>query len=147
MSRQLNFRVFENSSREKIHEGHWKSWSCYHGINFRTIQQSTGVFDQNNKEIYEGDIVYLNYLDCPEIDSKNLFEIIFKRGCFQLKPIKLSPPPFGGNGAFSWVQYIEGWDKQGYEKYRYELPPPRPICDFNIMVVVGNIFENLELLG
>jgi hypothetical protein len=110
------------------------------------IQQFTGVLDQNNKEIYEGDIVYLNYLDHPEIDSKNLFEIIFERGCFQLKPIKLSPPPNGGNGAFSWMKYIEGWDEQGYEKYRYELPPPRPICDFNIMVVVGNVFENPELL-
>jgi len=111
------------------------------------FQQFTGKTDKQNADIYEGDIVYLNHYDVPEVDKQCLFEIIFEDGAFKLKPIKLGQAPNGGVSGFFWMRYIEGWNADGDEKYRYELPPPQPVCGFNRMVVIGNIFENSELLA
>jgi hypothetical protein len=111
------------------------------------IQQYTGKNDELDNEVYEGDIVYLNHYDVPEVDMSCLFEIIFESGAFQLKPFKLGKAPNGGVSLFHWLQYIEGEDEQGNTIYRYELPLPEPVCKFSRMRVIGNIFENPELLN
>ena len=110
------------------------------------LQQFTGKTDERNKEIYEGDIVYLNHYDIPDVDKKCLFTIIFEDGAFKLNPIKLGQAPNGGVSVFTWMRYIEGEDSDGNTVYRYELPPPQPICGFSRMVVIENIFENEKLL-
>lgn len=110
------------------------------------IQQYIGLTDSRGQKIFEGDIVYLNHYDVPEVDKQCLFEIIFEDGAFQLNPIKLGQAPNGGVSGFTWMRYIEGEDSNGNTIYRYELPPPEPICGFRRMVVIGNIFENPELL-
>ena len=110
------------------------------------IQQYAGKNDELDNEIYEGDIVYLNHYDVPEVDMSCLFEIIFESGAFQLKPFKLGKAPNGGVSSFHWLCYIEGEDTNGNTIYRYELPLPEPVCRFGRMRVIGNIFENPELL-
>lgn len=111
------------------------------------VVQYTGKNDELDNEVYEGDIVYLNHYDVPEVDMQCLFEVIFKAGAFQLKPFKLGKAPNGGISSFHWLCYIEGDDADGNIIYRYELPPPIPVCGFNRMRVIGNIFENPELLN
>ncbi len=68
MSRLLKFRCWDRDSF--IEDGHFfiqKGEPYYHGeyegyepINGGIIQQFTGVFDKNKREIYEGDIIKYN---------------------------------------------------------------------------------------
>ena len=156
--REIKYRVWDNLKKE------WLKKKVYHfnlfvndaGVGeFKllqhpagfTVQQYTGKNDELDNEVYEGDIVYLNHYDVPEVDMQCLFEVIFKAGAFQLKPFKLGKAPNGGISSFHWLRYIEGDDADGNIIYRYELPPPIPICGFGKMRVIGNIFENPELLN
>lgn len=157
MNDKIEFRVWDKLKKEFIKDGfYYKNEYISIALGFYSevcvspknliLQQFTGCFDNNGRKIYNGDIVYLNQYRCPEVDKQNLFQIVFQRGAFQLKPIKLTSPPNGGCLGFTWLQYIEGFDKDGSEKYRYELPPPQPMCNFGIIIVIGNILENPELL-
>jgi hypothetical protein len=71
------------------------------------ITQFTGLKDKNGKEIYEGDICYMNDILC---------HVVFEEGAFLLQSKKLQE-------SFCMYEYI-------YNKFE----------------VIGNIFENPELL-
>jgi len=148
VNREIKFRIYCFATKEfqyfSLRDGYPQG--IYGGVS--EPQQYTGMHGWNDKEIYEGDIVWLNTLNCqPERERENNnFEIIFERGCFQLKPIKLSKPSSapgigGGNLAFTHLVYIDGHDEDGDPIYRYELPPPQPLCNFGICVIMGNIFD------
>ena len=110
-----------------------------------SLQQFTGVLDVKKREIYEGDYVVLEHGRFPEsILMKNIFEIVFERGVFALQPCKLDKPD--GCLNFSWIKYIMGHKKDGSPIYKYELPGPRPLCEFNICRIIGNKFENPQLI-
>ena len=88
---------------------------CSIGYRF-TIQQFTGVKDLYNKEIYEGDIVQLEFANQP--CGFGRYEIFFDRGAFQLKELE------------------HNWVHTGFDTH---------LSAYNICCVIGNIFENLEL--
>ena len=163
MNREIKFRIWDHEKKQFL------TYPCYvnhlDGNEFMcfdryftvseercVLQQYTGRQDVNDKDIYEGDIVWLDYAHCsPEYEKQNnIFEIIFHRGAFQLNPIKLSKPQgygiSGGNFAFRHMVEIIGHDDEDIPIYKYHLPPPRPLCDFSVCVVMGNVFENPELL-
>lgn len=116
----------------------------YHELQTFTVQQYVKD-DIDGHPIYEGDLVYL-VLNTPEYDKKNIFEIVKHRGSFAVKPRKLTPPPHGGNYMFSWITTIIGHNEEGEPIYDYTLPPPRSVDQFNIIKVIGNIFETPELI-
>lgn len=84
------------------------------------VQQYTGLKDKNGKEIYEGDIVSYEAGEPNRNDGsfyKSISEVKFENGAFWPRPMK--------------EECEDSW-------YDYEL---KNIC------IIGNIFENPELLG
>ena len=85
------------------------------------LMQYTGLKDKNGVEIYEGDIVKIN--DDYDTYGKNageIYEVYFNAGGFRLKP-KYDTHKRGDRGF--WLD------------------------DGNDVAILGNIYENKELLG
>lgn len=91
----------------------------------KIFQLSTGLKDKNNKEIYEGDIIkYVYELPFPENEKKFQWEtigqVIFSNGCFGILT-----------------------EDKKYDSYKGTLSNYPAV----LVEVVGNIFENPELLN
>ena len=84
------------------------------------VQQFTGLLDKNNKEIYEGDILNISEYNPISEKFEESLEVVCWRYCgFVTLHLKNHDQDWcGGNG----------------------------ICDTNNLEIVGNIFENPELL-
>ncbi len=88
------------------------------------LQQFTGLKDKNSIEVYEGDVVELCFCNTPDYKNKTLIE---------------------------WSDYHNGWaiTQLGvpldsiFRSYRLSLP----FITYNSIRVIGNIFENPELLN
>jgi len=95
--------------------------ACYEGITFE-LMQSTGLKDDNDREIYEGDVIKVSNGLC-EIDEENPFVVVKwdeEAGAYTMKDF---------TGEFDTLNI--GWQ----------------IADKLVRVeVVGNIYENPELL-
>lgn len=91
---------------------------CNVKINPITVGQFTGLLDKNGKEIYEGDIIFSQKCDCRAILHKIEYNV--DNAMFVAKPIQ--------GWDFDFCQIRKDWiDKYGKE-------------------VIGNIYDNLELL-
>lgn len=96
------------------------------------IMQYTGLKDKNGKEIYEGDIIcHVNYIDKPKyiirfgigyIDASDFEDYSIKINGFYLESIKKKKDEYG---------------------YGY---PPSIMNIYDYSEVIGNIYENPELL-
>ena len=84
------------------------------------IQQFTGLLDKNGKEIYEGDIV-INHVSYDE-----------SLGGQYETPV----------GVVKWISEKDKMDYSGW----YAYPAHLPWGEENNTEVIGNIFENSELL-
>jgi len=143
MNRQLKFRIWNNTDKEMYFSkplefrnlgymdiedggdglyglmGHALTTSKGIDTNKKEfiIQQFTGLKDKDGKEIYEGDIIIYNRAFEQEREVKELI---------------------------SFVRYQEakfGFDLTGFNGMFFDL------CDEYNLEVVGNIFENSELLN
>lgn len=147
-NRELTFRIWDKNTA-RFYYIHLDELV---GVGDRTIdikknsvlQQYTGVKDWYGKEIYEGDIVYLNRIGIPELDKKDLFVVEFERGSFVINPKKL----WGKDGAIDFPigKKFVGLDDDDNEIWEPVWPGYRSIWHYNILVVEGNIFENKDLI-
>jgi uncharacterized phage protein (TIGR01671 family) len=123
--RELKFRIYSFVSKYFIY------FDVYEGVpqgiagGVSEPQEYTGLKDKDGKEIYCGDIVELHTAandKAKDVKGNHcgLYEIYWDR-CYKLKTIKPN---------WFFVPTFEG-----------------PAADYNIMKVVGNIFENKQLLN
>lgn len=105
------------------------------------IQQFTGLLDKNGKEIYEGDIVRCHRLCDAEKHRKNIGFDPQKfpwpenhwYDCIEIGEIQWSDISMGFVENYDRIRYDDIWPLSCGTEHRYE--------------VVGNIFENPELLN
>ena len=137
MNNRFKFRVWDKLAERMIYHhndnqqhfiidlnGQFHNLQNGSGGDDYVIQQYTGLNDINGKEVYDGDLVELHTAaNDHAIGVKGnhcgLYEMYWDR-YYKLKTIKPN---------WFFVPTFEG-----------------PAADYNIMKVVGNIFENKELL-
>jgi uncharacterized phage protein (TIGR01671 family) len=133
--RELRFRAWDGDRMQRvltlgINEGFVSTDKISSDIDDFVIMQYTGRKDINGKEIYEGDIVQFQH------------DTSFKRGGFS-------------RNTFKAPIIYEGFEEYGYASYVYKF---KDFLDSNCtsflngrskeeLEVVGNIYENPELLG
>ena len=135
MNREIKFkRVFQHEEAGRMCEIMWgnidsndepykyfegfKSPAHISGYTVVADRQFTGLKDKSGKEIYEGDVVRYT---TPRLDHPRDFKIVFHDGLFC--QIEISPRGYVDEGceANLWIDWEE-------------------------LTVIGNIFENPELL-
>ena len=99
-----------------------------HEVIPETVGQFTGLTDKNGKKIFEGDIVRVKGKETEENwkDYDEFGKVVFENGAFLIKVANI----FNGKKYFSEV----------HSRYM-------TTADWVEREVVGNVFENKELLG
>ena len=101
----------------------------WYRIDKETIGQYTGLHDENGKEIYEGDIIEFSYdVFTGNFDTKvGRGTIEFIDGAFYIKPFEIEGKKIKDTDTEEWfLLYTVNTDT---------------------LTVLGNVHENLELLG
>lgn len=108
------------------------------------IQQCTGLKDKNGKLIYEGDIVKLPTQCNKELHgSYSLQEIVWRNGNWILSYIsseKGSKLPRGWTAGFLHNYWSDEFEKE------FIFTNADIFCTYNELEVIGNIYENKDLL-
>lgn len=111
-------------------------------LNHPYLMQFTSLYDKTSKEIYEGDIVSFPYITpLGDIDEYcYTAKIIFENGCFGLEPILY-------DGTDLWHQFnpLINWLEKEKGEYISNFGN-KVIYGKCILEVIGNIYENAELL-
>lgn len=103
--------------------------------------QFTGMYDESDREIYEGDLVTLWLGNYPF--GSGLFEVVFRKGGFQLYAHEVDGVAGThfprGKTMVGYDKELDEvvWDDQIISRYKY-------LGDFgkDTLEVIGNIFEN-----
>jgi uncharacterized phage protein (TIGR01671 family) len=95
---------------------------------YKTVGEFTGIFDKNNKEIYEGDKCKVTFYNYVEKNTEIIMEVVFTEGGFAL--IK--------EGKITTECIME--DDRTFVPLYYSQKP-------NSIEVIGNIHTTPELLN
>ena len=108
----------------------------YHEIYSNSVGQYTGLKDKNNKKVYRGDILSykaIRYTNCSKTEIEKVYETALIGIIFHSDMATVVKAYSENVSAFCH-------DVENNEKLILEL-------DSNEIEVVGNIYENQELLG
>lgn len=122
---------------EDLHQGGWCSWiqECdditHYKVDKNTLGQFTGLLDKNGKEIYEGDIVRKKEIGGYGYEYIGVVRYYEKDCRFGID--LTATDKFSKRGLFTEGEVREN---DGYCTIKYTLE----------YEVLGNVFDNLELL-
>ena len=94
MTRQIKFRAWHKKQKVMTYDrpNAWVVGTLNLITTTWDIMQFTGLYDKNNNEIYENDIVQYTDIDYPELNSIGV--------------VKYNPPEFGFDDDFTfWTPY------------------------------------------
>lgn len=132
--RDIRFRAWDKVNNKMLShkdmlDGSWDNWpTLFFAITDNDIyipMQFTGLHDSQGKEIYEGDVVYFYLEGTPEDDYGNA-EIVFSDGSFCVKH-KIGELRIDKEEVFNEYPFF--------------------VIDFTQVEIIGNIYENHELIG
>lgn len=139
MNREIKFRGKSNANndwiygdfihQDKFNRPMIKQDNYTACVNENTVGQYTGLHDENGKEIYEGDIIEFSYdVFTGNFDTKvGKGMVEFIGGAFYIKPFE-----------------IEGKKIKDIDNEEWFL---LYTVNTDTLEVIGNVHENLELLG
>ena len=143
--RELRFRVWNPDEERMMYFMMTNIWfPDRYLIQYKIdVQQFTGLHDRDGKEIYEGDLVEFIYANQPDIeDSKGVYEVFYsqKNSAFYLRVHKKN-----------WLDTAFVTQQDAKAKTIDVNCPVQsltelPLSQFKICKVIGNIFENPELI-
>ena len=144
MNREIKFRFYHKGLNKFIDfEPKWYGGKISYNSEVIQCQQFTGLKDKNGKEIYEGDLVQFRYASQPDIqESLGVYEVYFdeQKSAFYLRVIRK-------NWYDTMFKTVEQAQKETIDAACPVLPLlTLPIGDFRICEVIGNIFQNTELI-
>ena len=127
--REIKFRAFDKVNKRMLYniqneyDGDEQCFGSYLNMtDFYEVMEYTGVKDHNNKEIYEGDIVKV-----VKTDFVDDYEYEYEEGKYIIK--------------FSFDRfYLENCSNGEIQEFK------DAIGDYSYIEVIGNIYDNLELL-
>ena len=109
------------------------------------VMQSTGLKDKNGKLIFEGDILKVPTQCNKELHgSYSLQEIVWRNGNWVLSYISSATGhklPRGWSACFLHDQWSDEYEKE------FIFTNADIFCTYNELEIIGNIYENKELLG
>lgn len=98
------------------------------------LMQFTGLKDKNRKEIYEGDLVKIGYEDA-------ILPVEFRAGMFG---VEIMEPSTNEDGTEYFERFVGLSDE--IVQIKYEPDEKFGVKEALAIEVIGNIYENLELL-
>lgn len=135
------FDMLEYPKKGELHVyfGNWERG----GYKDAVFQQFTGLKDINDVDVYEGDLVEFNYATQPNIEeSKGVYEVFYsqKDAAYYLRVYKKNWLDT------SFVTQQDAKAKTIDANCPVQSLTELPLSQFKICKVIGNIFENPELL-
>lgn len=148
MNDRFRFRAWNKSLKIMLHDFEFLNTYTTLGKVAKdeefVLMQCTGLKDKNGKLIYEGDIVKLPTQCNKELHgSYSLQEIVWRNGNWILSYIsseKGSKLPRGWTAGFLHNYWSDEFEKE------FIFTNADIFCTYNELEVIGNIYENKELL-